>query len=141
MDLTHPATLNESELADWGKRFGRSLHPPHVVALSGDLGAGKTTLVKAICEGYGVAGTVTSPTFALIHRYEGSRGAVIHIDLYRLNGPRECAQLGLEEMLGENALMLVEWPERAGDLIPESASRFALEYDPARPDVRTLRLE
>ena len=80
--------MTAAELRDWGRRFGRSTHPPLVVTLSGELGAGKTTLVQAICEGYGVSGEVTSPTFALVHEYEAPRSTVYHLDLYRLDRPR-----------------------------------------------------
>ena len=91
--------MTEAELRDWGHRFGRSTHPPLVVTLSGELGAGKTTLVQAICEGYGVSGEVTSPTFALVHEYEAPRSTVYHLDLYRLDRPDQLDALAWDEIV------------------------------------------
>jgi tRNA threonylcarbamoyladenosine biosynthesis protein TsaE len=122
--------LNEGELIDWGRAYGARLTSPATIAISGDLGAGKTVLVRAICEGYGVEEQVTSPTFALVHRYDGERGSVCHMDLFRLSGPRECAALGLAELLEEDALVLIEWPERAAGLLPHHARRMRLEHLP-----------
>jgi tRNA threonylcarbamoyladenosine biosynthesis protein TsaE len=102
--------------------------PPHVIALSGELGAGKTRLAQAICEGYGVRDQVTSPTFALIHRYESARSPVYHVDLYRLKGLQESAALGLEEILADAALAIVEWPDRAAALLPPGTTRIRLEH-------------
>ncbi|MDQ3696591.1 MAG: tRNA (adenosine(37)-N6)-threonylcarbamoyltransferase complex ATPase subunit type 1 TsaE [Gemmatimonadota bacterium] len=127
--------LTEPELTAWGEQFGHAVRPPLVVALSGDLGSGKTTLVKAICRGAGVGAEVTSPTFALVHRYEGSRGAVYHLDLYRLGSPDELTNLGWDDIVGEHALILVEWAERAGRRLPADAVSIELEHldgDPAR---------
>ena len=89
----------ESELVEWGERFGRVASPPLVVTLTGELGAGKTTLVQAICRGYGVTEDVTSPTFALVHRYAAPRSPVFHLDLYRL----EIADGADEHRLGRDA--------------------------------------
>src|SRR5215216_2069745 len=84
----------QHELIAWGERFGRVANPPLVVTISGELGAGKTTLVQAICHGYGVKDAVTSPTFALVHRYTARRSAVFHLDLYRLERLDELTNLG-----------------------------------------------
>ena len=111
---------DEAELVAWGERFGRVANPPLVVTLRGDLGAGKTTLVRAICHGYGVTDDVTSPTFALVHRYSATRSPVYHIDLYRLKTPTELVNLGWEESLAEDALVLIEWPERARGALPRA---------------------
>src|SRR5690349_18016335 len=75
--------MTEAELRDWGRRFGRSAHAPLVITITGELGAGKTTLVQAICAGYGVTEEVTSPTFALVHEYAAPRSPVHHLDLSR----------------------------------------------------------
>ena len=79
--------VSQAELVEWGERFGRVASPPLVVAISGELGAGKTTLVQAICRGYGVTEDITSPTYALVHRYAAPRSTVYHLDLYRLKSP------------------------------------------------------
>jgi tRNA threonylcarbamoyladenosine biosynthesis protein TsaE len=75
--------LNVQQLANWGRALGEELSSPLFIQLAGDLGAGKTTLAAAICAGYGVSATVTSPTFSLINRYDGARGPVYHVDLLR----------------------------------------------------------
>src|SRR3954464_8788530 len=110
--------MTEGELRDWGRRFGRAAQAPLVVTLAGDLGAGKTTLVQAICEGYGVTEEVTSPTFALINEYASPRSPVHHVDLYRLDRPDQLDSIGWDELFGGRALVLIEWPERAGDRLP-----------------------
>jgi tRNA threonylcarbamoyladenosine biosynthesis protein TsaE len=130
--------LNESELGEWGIRLGESLRPPCCIALSGELGAGKTTLVRAICKGYGVQEAVTSPTFALIHRYNSDRSSVYHIDLYRLSGLKESLQLGLEEIIDSHALTLIEWPERAEGALPDDTIRIAVAHVESDPTVRQL---
>ena len=132
------ASLSLAELAAWGERFGREANAPLVVAISGELGAGKTTLAKAICRGAGVTQEVTSPTFALVHEYEAPRFPVYHLDLYRLERPQELTNLAWEEIVNARALVLVEWPERAGTRLPREAVRLLLEHDPAHPDRRTL---
>lgn len=129
---------DELELVAWGERFGRVATPPLVVTLSGDLGAGKTTLARAICEGYGVNDDVTSPTFALVHRYTAPRSPVYHLDLYRLRTPGELGNLGWDEILAEHALILIEWPERAGDQIPHDHVAISLQHLPEDPGRRLL---
>jgi tRNA threonylcarbamoyladenosine biosynthesis protein TsaE len=111
---------------------------PLVVAVEGDLGAGKTTLVQAICRGFGVTEHVTSPTFALVHRYDSGRAHVYHLDLYRLAGPADLTNLGWDDIMVEPALVLIEWPERAGDRLPE-AVHLRLSHVADAPDVRRLQ--
>jgi tRNA threonylcarbamoyladenosine biosynthesis protein TsaE len=130
--------LTHAELEHWGTSFGRIAQAPLVVTVSGDLGAGKTTLVQAICRGYGVTEEVTSPTFALVHQYASSRGAVLHLDLYRLDGPHELDRLGWDEMMAEHALILIEWPERAEGRIPAVHVPIELDHLPDDADKRLL---
>jgi tRNA threonylcarbamoyl adenosine modification protein YjeE len=101
-----------------GTRIADRLRPGDIVALTGDLGAGKTTLARAILTSLGVAENVPSPTFTLVQNYETPRLSVSHYDLYRLKNPREMQELGLEEAL-EHGAALIEWPERAGDHLPD----------------------
>ena len=129
--------LDEHELREWGHRFGQAAAPPLVVTLSGDLGAGKTTLAQAICAGYGVTEAVTSPTYALVQEYAAPRSAVFHIDLYRLENEAQLTNIGWDEIVSGQGLVLVEWPERAGDRIPPHVP-IALEYDPENPSRRIL---
>jgi tRNA threonylcarbamoyladenosine biosynthesis protein TsaE len=129
------SALTERELAEWGERLGRQIVPPLVITLDGDLGAGKTTLAKAICAGYGVAEEVTSPTFALVHVYDAPRSAVYHVDLYRLESPRDLQNIGWDDLVQADALLIIEWPERAGELLPATHVPIQLrhiERDPGR---------
>lgn len=130
--------LTRDELIAWGKDFGASARPPLVVAISGELGSGKTTLVQAICAGAGVREPVTSPTFALVHRYAGASFAIYHIDLYRLGTPAELTNIGWDEIVTAHALVLVEWPERAGRRLPQDVVPIDLEYDASDADRRLL---
>lgn len=116
------------ELRQWGQNFGAAAQSPLVVAIAGELGAGKTTLVQAICAGYGVRDEVTSPTFALVHEYAGERGPVFHLDLYRLEKPADLTNLGWDEMVSAQALVLVEWAERAGERLPAGVVWLELEH-------------
>lgn len=130
--------MDEAELRDWGRRFGRSARAPLLVTLTGELGAGKTTLVQAICEGYGVLGEVTSPTFALVHEYESPRSPVHHLDLYRLDRPDQLEALAWDELVSARALVLVEWPDRAGDRLPGGRVTLSLQHLPHDPARRLL---
>ena len=130
--------LTESELIDWGECFGRAARPPLVVTLSGDLGSGKTTLAQAICRGYGVPNDVTSPTFTLVHEFAGTRSPVYHLDLYRLRGPDDLPNLGWDDILGAEALVLIEWPERASDMLPRDHVPIQLQHLPSDPTRRLL---
>jgi tRNA threonylcarbamoyladenosine biosynthesis protein TsaE len=131
-------TVDERELRDWGRELGESAHAPLVISLSGELGAGKTTLAQSICEGYGVTEPVTSPTYALVHRYEAPKSAVYHVDLYRLDGESQLTNIGWDDMLAERALVIVEWPERAGDSMPADHLHIDLEYLDGDPGRRVL---
>ena len=128
----------EDELRDWGRRFGRSAHAPVVITITGDLGAGKTTLSQAICKGYGVRDEVTSPTFALVHEYSAPRSAVYHLDLYRLDGPEQLDAIGWDEIVYGPGVVLVEWPERAGDRLPAGHVTLSLQHLPDDPGRRLL---
>jgi tRNA threonylcarbamoyladenosine biosynthesis protein TsaE len=130
--------LSRAGLVEWGEALGRTLRAPRVLTLSGEVGAGKTTLVQAICRGYGVTEAVTSPTFALVHEYAGGATPVYHLDLYRLRDARDLRQLGWDEIVGAHALVLVEWPDRAGDELPREAMRLTLAHVADDLDVREL---
>ena len=131
-------TLDESELKKWGRDLGESSTPPLVISITGELGAGKTTLAQSICAGYGVAEPVTSPTYALVHRYEAPKSPVYHIDLYRLDNESQLTNIGWDDILGERALVIVEWPERAGDRMPGDQLHIELDYLPGDESRRIL---
>lgn len=130
--------LSEPELMDWGRRLGRQITPPLVVTLDGELGAGKTTLVRAICEGYGVGDDVTSPTFALVHEYTAPKSPVYHLDLYRLDSAHQLQNLGWDDIMSADALVLVEWPDRAGGFLPPDYLPIQLRHVEEMPDRRIL---
>ena len=132
------AELTLTEMQAWGEALGARLAAPAVVTLEGDLGAGKTTLAQAICWGYGVKDGVTSPSFALVHEYRSPRSPVLHLDLFRLAGPHELANIGWEDALAAHALVLIEWPERAGGEAPRDAMRLRLAHVPGAPDRRRV---
>lgn len=104
-------THSADETIQCGRHLARELKPPRLVILRGDLGAGKTTLVKGIAEGFQAASQedVTSPTFTLIHEYHGPEVNVFHIDLYRIDTERELETLGLDDLYGDANVLLIEW--------------------------------
>lgn len=124
-----------------GQTLAASLPPGAVVWLEGDLGAGKTTLVRSITAGRGVSLAATSPTFSLVHRYDGPRGPVFHVDCYRLRSPAEAAELHWEEMEAGD-LLLIEWPERGGAWVAPPTVRIRLAHVPDvdRREVTVTRL-
>jgi tRNA threonylcarbamoyladenosine biosynthesis protein TsaE len=119
-------TTSEEETVALGERLARALPARGVVLLTGNLGAGKTTLAKGIVSGLGAAPAdeVSSPTFTLIHEY--GDGRVYHVDLYRLEEPRELATLGLEELFDRDALVLIEWGERFGQFLPAERTEIRI---------------
>jgi len=123
--LTHSA----EETIAFGRKLATDLSPPLIVLLRGDLGAGKTTLVKGIAEGFGAARAddVTSPTFTLIHEYRGPDVILYHIDLYRIDTQRELETLGLDDLLAPNCILLIEWGEKFPHLQREQNLQIALE--------------
>lgn len=116
-------THSAEETVALGRKLTAFLSPPKLVLLRGDLGAGKTTLVKGIAEAFHAASSddVTSPTFTLVHEYRGPAVTVFHIDLYRIDTPRQLETLGLDDLISENSVLLLEW----GDKFP----RFQRERD------------
>ncbi|HEY6938601.1 MAG TPA: tRNA (adenosine(37)-N6)-threonylcarbamoyltransferase complex ATPase subunit type 1 TsaE [Terriglobales bacterium] len=123
--LTHSA----AETIAFGRSLAASLQPPKLVLLRGELGAGKTTLVKGIAEGFQAAKEedVTSPTFTLVHEYRGPRVNVYHIDLYRVDTPRQLETLGLDDLMANNAILLIEWGEKFPRFVRERDVEIALE--------------
>lgn len=136
----HDSRFTIRDLQSWGEELGRRLKAPAIITLEGDLGTGKTTLAQAICRGVGVREDVTSPTFALVNEYQGDRATVFHLDLYRLRGPDDLTNLAWDDIINSNAIVLVEWPERAGNRMPDEATRIRLEYIDGDDDHRRLIL-
>ncbi|WP_407313267.1 tRNA (adenosine(37)-N6)-threonylcarbamoyltransferase complex ATPase subunit type 1 TsaE [Desulfosporosinus sp. SB140] len=117
-------SMSPEQTRAWGKHLGGHLRKGDVLALIGDLGAGKTSLAQGIGEGLGVTRPMPSPTFTLIHEYDGqNRGTkvrLVHMDLYRLQHPQEVEVIGVEEAFSEDTICLIEWPEIAEDYLPEN---------------------
>ncbi len=109
-------------------RIAAGLHVGQSVALKGELGAGKTTLARAVLRALGVTEHVPSPTFTLLQSYETQKGTVYHFDLYRVQDPRELDELGFDEAL-DQGIVLVEWPERAEGRLPADILNVALAMD------------
>lgn len=130
--------LTEPELVAWGERFGAQVGYPTFIAFTGELGAGKTTLVRAIARAQGSLEPVTSQSYGIVREYFSPRGHVFHLDLYRLEGPQDLPQIGWDEILRLKALVMVEWPERALGQLPPGHLTLHLEHVPGRPDVRRL---
>jgi tRNA threonylcarbamoyladenosine biosynthesis protein TsaE len=128
-------SLDINELEAAGVALGEALPAASVVWLRGPLGAGKTTLVRAIARGRGVATAATSPTFGLVHHYEGTRGAIYHVDCYRIRKAEEAADFDWQTLASAD-MVLIEWPERAGAWALPASVTLTLDY--AADDRRTL---
>lgn len=116
------------ELPEVASRFLESLQLPATIALHGEMGAGKTTLIGAIGKALGVVGHISSPTFSLVNEYRTREGSTLyHMDWYRLKGPQEALQAGMEEYLYSGNTCLVEWPERAPGILPGDVVHVRLE--------------
>ncbi len=122
-------THSPEETIAFGRSLVERLAPPRLVLLRGDLGAGKTTLVKGIASAFDVAAEedVTSPTFTLIHEYRGASVTLYHIDLYRIDTQRELETLALDDLRMENSVLLIEWGEKFPRFVRERDVEIALE--------------
>ena len=123
-------THSAEETIAFGRSLAAKLTAPSLVLLRGDLGAGKTTLVKGIAEGFGAATAddVTSPTFTLVHEYRGERANLYHIDLYRIDTDRELETLGLDDLTGPDSIQLVEWGEKFPSVVSMANGEVAIEH-------------
>jgi len=123
--ITHSA----EETIAFGRTLASELTPPLVILLTGDLGAGKTTLVKGIAEGFeaALADEVTSPTFTLVHEYRGPHATLYHIDLYRVDTQRDLETLGLDDLAAPDSILLIEWGEKFPRFVRERNVEIVLE--------------
>lgn len=124
-------THSAEETIALGRTLTELLEPPKLVLLRGDLGAGKTTLVKGIAAGFEAADEedVTSPTFTLVHEYRGPRANLYHIDLYRIDTQRELETLGLDDLRSDGSILLIEWGEKFPRFVRERDVEISLERD------------
>lgn len=135
-----PRLIDERGLRDFGEALGRALDPPVIIALHGDLGAGKTTLAQSIAKGAGVPDDVTSPTFALVQEYTGRASRLFHLDLYRLRGAEDLTNIAWDDIVSSNAIVMIEWPERAGARLPRERLDITLGEIADDADRRTMEV-
>lgn len=109
------------ETVAFGCRFAENIKPGNVLALTGDLGSGKTQFVKGLAAGLGAATVATSPTFTLIHEYSGGRFPIYHFDFFRVEDQQSAERLGLDDYFFGDGVSVIEWADRFPDLIPETA--------------------
>jgi tRNA threonylcarbamoyladenosine biosynthesis protein TsaE len=133
--MTHLATPEAS--FDWGSELGKTLSDHAVIALVGDLGAGKTQVSKGIVAGLNSQAAVSSPTFAIVNEYPDGRLPVFHFDFYRLDSADEVLRLGWDDYLDEPSVVIVEWADRFPELLPAETRWFHLDHAPEGG--RTLR--
>jgi tRNA threonylcarbamoyladenosine biosynthesis protein TsaE len=128
--LREVTTHSAEETVALGRTLVDLLTPPKLVLLRGDLGAGKTTLVKGIAAAFDAASEddVTSPTFTLIHEYRGPRAVLYHIDLYRIDTQRELDTLALDDLRSENSILLIEWGEKFPRFVRERDLEISLDH-------------
>ena len=133
-------TLTEGELVAWGRHVGATVGAPVFIGIRGPLGAGKSVLARAVGKGAGVRETMPSPTFNIVFRYAAPEGrAVIHADLYRLRSAGELTGIGWDDVVGDDeAIVLVEWPERAGTELPADRWEIRLGFPRRAADSRSV---
>lgn len=133
-------TSSPEETTSFGRRLAAELEPPALVLLYGELGAGKTTLVKGLVSGLGLAAEeeVTSPSFVFVHAF-GNRTRLYHVDLYRIEKPTELDTLGLDDLLAEKAIVVVEWAERL--TLPALGSGLRVRLEVLSEQQRRIRVE
>lgn len=129
---------DEVATREYGHKLAKELKAGQVVALSGDLGVGKTTLTKSIAEGLNIVEPISSPTFTIIKEYDSGDLPLYHFDVYRIEDPEEMYNLGYEDYFYGNGVSVVEWADKIDDLIPKDAIRIHISYGDT-PDSRIYR--
>ena len=128
MQTTERYLADETATEQLGAELARTLTSGQVIFLRGELGAGKTTLVRGLLRALGHTGKVKSPTYTLIEPYDVPIGKIYHLDLYRLSYPEELEYIGLRDLLETSSILLVEWPERGRDYLPAPSVEIQLEH-------------
>ncbi|MFQ5581151.1 MAG: tRNA (adenosine(37)-N6)-threonylcarbamoyltransferase complex ATPase subunit type 1 TsaE [Mariprofundaceae bacterium] len=132
---------SEEETCAFAASFANKLKPGDIVALSGELGAGKSVFARALMRALGVTDTaMPSPTFAIIQEYEGRDCRVAHMDWYRLEGEGELEAIGIREYFQPPWIVIIEWPERAASLVNKQAHRISLSVVADNPDARLIEI-
>ena len=121
-------THSPEETEALGAEYAKTLSAGDVVAFSGDLGAGKTAFTRGVLRGLGYTGRVTSPTFAIANEYDTPGGRVAHFDLYRILDSEALFEIGFDEYLDGSRIVLIEWSENAGDMLPDNYKTVHIQY-------------
>lgn len=137
---TTSTTHSEQATIEYGEQFAKQLKPGDVVALYGDLGSGKTHFIQGVCKGLGVHEHVASPTFTIVNEYQARGIAIYHFDFYRLTSVREIREIGFDEYTQRGGICLIEWAEKAEDLLPRQ--RYDVRMESADdPNTRNVSIE
>lgn len=139
-----PVTISSSEgdTRLLGSKIASLLKEGDVVAVYGELGSGKTQIIKGICSEFGVGETVNSPTFIIVNEYISARHfKIFHFDFYRMRSTAEIIETGFKDYLKENAVFLIEWPELAEGLLPENSKKIIMSHHGKTGNERLIRLE
>ncbi len=143
--MTHDfaiTTKSADETQRFGKEFAKKLSGGNVVSLYGDLGSGKTQIVKGICLGLGVTQTVNSPTFIIVNEYSsGQFPEIFHFDLYRMKTQDEILNMGFLEYIDSGSVVLIEWPEHVEDILPEGTIKIHISHTVEDENTRWIKLE
>ena len=128
MSMREIKISSEKEVAEFGKRLGKTLESGDVLALVGELGTGKTTLTKAIAAGLDISETVTSPTFTIVKEYNSGRLPLFHFDVYRLENGGELIEIGGEQYFDAGGICVIEWADKIAEILPDDTKLILLEY-------------
>jgi tRNA threonylcarbamoyladenosine biosynthesis protein TsaE len=143
--MTHDfviTTRSTDETRTFGKEFAAKLYGGNVVSLYGDLGSGKTQIVKGICLGLGVTQTVNSPTFIIVNEYSSERfPKIFHFDLYRMKTQNEILNMGFLDYIDSSSIVLIEWPERVEDILPKGTIKIHIAHTVEEENWRWIKLE
>ena len=120
---------NEEELISIGQKLGRLLNSGDIIVLSGDLGAGKTTLTKGIAKGLGITDYITSPTFTIVNEYDSGRLKLNHFDVYRVSDPDEIYAIGFDDYIFSDAVSIIEWANYIEEILPKDFLHIYIEKD------------
>ena len=125
-------TNSPEETLTLGEEFGKKAEKGLIIALTGDLGGGKTLFSKGFAKGLGITEPVSSPTFTIVKVYEGGRLPFYHFDVYRISDPDEMDEIGFDEFIFGDGASLIEWADLIDEIIPEEAVRITIEKDPEK---------